>query len=197
MMRSRLNRQRRVNGAGGRSSKTKYRMPESQRPDRTVARSTKRLPRGSTRSRWGTVCPGSASTGRRIGPPRNAGGAGTRARLGSTSSRCVREWKAQQKILWTEVRKETVRWKDRWKIRDLLADERCRRAVLGFLTSSDVGRRVPAEEVDTVSEVSEAEVPEWEEGQVRGRGRRSRAPGGVHHYSCPRLTSWRPRKSSS
>jgi len=61
------------------------------------------------------------------------------------------------------VRKETVRWKDRWKIRDLLADERCRRAVLGFLTSSDVGRRVPAEEVDTVSEVSEAEVREWEE----------------------------------
>ena len=35
------------------------------------------------------------------------------------------EWKAQQKILWVEVKKETRRWEDRWKIQDLLADERC------------------------------------------------------------------------
>jgi len=68
------------------------------------------------------------------------------------------EWKPQQKILWAEVRKETGRWKDRWKIRDLLADERCSQAVLDFLSSTDVGRRVPAEEEDAVSEVSEAEL---------------------------------------
>jgi len=74
------------------------------------------------------------------------------------------EWKAQQKILWVEVRKETGRWKDRWRIRDLLADERCSRAVLDFLTSTDVGRRVPAAE-DTVSELSEQELREWEEEQ--------------------------------
>jgi len=71
------------------------------------------------------------------------------------------EWKAQQKILWAEVRKDTGRGKDRWKIRDLLADERCGRAVLDFLASTDVGRRVPAEEGDAVSEVSEVEVREW------------------------------------
>jgi len=72
------------------------------------------------------------------------------------------EWKAQQKILCVEVRKETENWKSRWKIRDLLADGRCSRAVLDFLSATDVGRRVPAEE-DTVSEVSEAELREWEE----------------------------------
>jgi len=55
------------------------------------------------------------------------------------------EWKAQQKILWAEVRKETVRWKDGWKIWDFLADERCGQAVLDFLSTTDVGRRVPAE----------------------------------------------------
>jgi len=49
------------------------------------------------------------------------------------------------------VRKETGRWKSGWRIRDLLADERCSRAVLDFLTSTDVGRRVPTEEEDTVS----------------------------------------------
>jgi hypothetical protein len=72
------------------------------------------------------------------------------------------EWKPQQKDLWAEVKKETGRWKDRWKVRDLLADERCGRAVLGFLSTTDVGRRVPAEEEeDAVSAVSEQEVREW------------------------------------
>ena len=96
------------------------------------------------------------------------------------------EWKAQQKILWAEVRKQTGRWKDRWKIRDLLADGRCSRAVLEFLASTDVGRRVPAEEEGAVSEVSEEELREWEE----GRRPVSWAPpgGGGIHYSCPRLT---------
>ena len=36
--------------------------------------------------------------------------------------------------------------------------------MLDFLSSTDVGRRVPAEE-DAASEVSEAELWEWEEGQ--------------------------------
>jgi hypothetical protein len=35
------------------------------------------------------------------------------------------EWKGQQKILWAEVRKETGRGKDRFKIRDLFVDEGC------------------------------------------------------------------------
>jgi len=88
--------------------------------------------RGSTRPRQGTAYPDSTSTGRRTGIPRNVGGAGTRPRPG--------------------------RWKDRWKIRELLADERCSQAVLDFLSSTDVGRRVPAEEEDTRSEVSEGEL---------------------------------------
>jgi len=66
------------------------------------------------------------------------------------------------------VRKKTGRWKDRWKIRDLLADERCSRAVLEFLASTDVGRRVPAKENDAVSAVSEMEVREWLEEQGAG-----------------------------
>ena len=74
------------------------------------------------------------------------------------------EWKAQQKSARAEARKETGRRKDRRKIRDLLADERCGRAGLDFLTSRDVGRWVLATEEDTVSEVSEAELREWELG---------------------------------
>jgi len=65
---------------------------------------------------------------------------------------------------------ETKRWKSRWKVRDLLADGRCSQAVLDFLTSTDVGRRVPAEE-EAVSAVSEAELRDREQGQGRGAGR--------------------------
>ena len=77
--------------------------------------------------------------------------------------------------MWAEVKKETGRWKNRWKIRDLLADGRCSRVVLDFLVSTDVGRRVLAEpEDDAVSAVSELEVREWLEEQ--GAGAEEREP---------------------
>ena len=76
------------------------------------------------------------------------------------------EWKAQQKILWAEVRKETGRWKSRWKIRDL-DDERCSQAVLDFLTATDVARRVLASE-DAGSEASEWELRERQEREEEG-----------------------------
>jgi hypothetical protein len=74
------------------------------------------------------------------------------------------EWRGQQRTLWAEVRKETGKGKNRWKVRDLLADERCRRAVLDFLATTDVGRRVPAPvEEDVQSEASEWELRERRE----------------------------------
>ena len=88
---------------------------------------------------------------------------------------------APQKILWAEAKEESGRWKDQWKIWDLLADERCGRTVLDFLSSTDVRRLVPAEEEDAVSPVSELGVREWlEEAGAgsggRGAGRRGEPP---------------------
>jgi hypothetical protein len=77
---------------------------------------------------------------------------------------CV-EWRGQQKTLWVEVRKETGRGKSRWKVRDLMADERCSRAVLDFLTTTDVGRRVPA----PAEEGARSEASEWELRERRER----------------------------
>jgi hypothetical protein len=66
--------------------------------------------------------------------------------------------------LCAEVRKEAWRWESRWKIRALLPDERCNKAVLDFLSTTDVGRRVPSPaEEDAQSEVSEWEHREWRE----------------------------------
>jgi hypothetical protein len=75
------------------------------------------------------------------------------------------KWKGQQKVLWTEIKKETGRWKSRWKVRDLPADERHSRAVLDFLSTTDVGRLVPA----PVEEDAQSETLEW---QFRERSER-------------------------
>jgi hypothetical protein len=56
-----------------------------------------------------------------------------------------------------------------------LADERCSRAVLDFLSTTDVGRRVPApDEEDAQSEASEWELRERRE---REEERRAEAEG--------------------
>ena len=68
------------------------------------------------------------------------------------------------------MKKETGKWKDRWKERDLLAEWRCSRAVLDFIATMDVGKRVAREEDDAVCAVSELEVREWQEEGGRGRG---------------------------
>jgi len=50
------------------------------------------------------------------------------------------QWKSQQKALWAVAREETGRGKDQFKISELFADERCSKAILGFLATTEVGR---------------------------------------------------------
>ena len=45
-------------------------------------------------------------------------------------------WKDQQAQLWARVKKETKKGKQKWRVRDLLADERCSPAVLDFLRTT-------------------------------------------------------------
>ena len=87
---------------------------------------------------------------------------------------CV-EWMDQQRTLWAEARKETGRWKSRWKVRDLLAHERCSRAVLDFLSTKDVGRWVPA----PAEEDAQSKASEWELRGRRGREEERRAEDGA------------------
>jgi hypothetical protein len=61
--------------------------------------------------------------------------------------------KAQQKILWVEVRKETGRGGTK---SETLTDARCSQLVMDFLSTTDVRRLIPvAAEDDARSEVSE------------------------------------------
>ena len=75
---------------------------------------------------------------------------------------CYR-WKVQQAVLWARVKEATKKAKRKWRVGDLLEDERCSPAVLDFLRSTHVGRAVsPVEKNwdggDEEEEVVEASV---------------------------------------
>jgi len=152
--------------AGGRTSKKKYQLPKCQRPDGTVAGSTKRLASRFYQLKTGHCLTGQYLNWTKSRPTPQCWWCRYRTQTRDHLFKECPEWKSQQKILWAEVKKETGKWKDRWRVRDLLADRRCSRAVLDFLSTTDVGRRVSGVEVDdAVSAVSELEVPEWMEEQ--------------------------------
>jgi len=150
--------------SGKRISVKKYRMPRTQQPDKTVAGSNKRVA-----ARFYQIKTGHCLTGEYLEWTKS------RASAQCWWCRCKKQtrehvfkncgrWKEQQKVLWKEVWKETERGKRRFAIRDLLADDRCSKAVLDFLSTTEVGRLVPppAEE-DVQSEASEWELRERRE----------------------------------
>ena len=147
-----------------RTGNRKYRPREKLKPDPTVAKANKRLA-----SRFYQMKTGHCLTGQYL--------AWTTRRPDATCWWCqysiqTREhlfkncpqWRCQQKTLWTTVLKETkklpgpTRDRDRTKIAELLADERCNQAVLQFLATTDVGRTsgppVAEDEEDAASEAS-------------------------------------------
>jgi len=136
----------------------KYKMPKSQRPDGTVAGSTKRLASSFYQLKTGHCLTGeylhwtkSRSTPQcwRCRCPKQ-----TRNHL---LKRCSR-WKKEQKDLWEEVWKETGKGRKWWKVHELFAERRCSQVLLDFLSSTDIGKIVPAEEGDD----AESEASEWE-----------------------------------
>jgi len=71
----------------------------------------------------------------------------------------------QQAAMWARVKEATKKGKQKWRVGDLLADERCSPAVLDFLRSAHVGRAAPPveENWDSEDEAEEAEVARREE----------------------------------
>ena len=84
------------------------------------------------------------------------------------------KWKDQQTVLWARVKEATKRAKRKWRVGDLLADERCSPAVLDFLRSTYVGRAAPPVEESCDGEDGEGEVvvAGGGGGRWRRRGRR-------------------------
>jgi len=146
------------------------------RQNKVVARAPKRLA-----ERFHQVRTGHCRTGQYMEWTKNAGTAKCGWCQYKTQSRNHlfknrKQWKMQQKILWAEVRKATGRGKNRFTIRDLLADERCTRSVMDFLGTTKVGRRAgpravpPKPGEDRVGEGPREDEGGWEE-SAEGEGR--------------------------
>ena len=108
------------------------------------------------------------------------------------------EWREQQRTLWREVRRKTGRWKSRGKVLDVLTDERCSKAVQAFLSTTDVGRRIPA----PAEEDARSEASEWElgsSGSEKRRGKQSLRSWALRSRNpcfSPHPPSWHPQKRS-
>jgi len=61
-------------------------------------------------------------------------------------------WKDRQAETWARVKEATKRGKQKWRVGDLLVDERCRPAVLDFLRSTYVWQAAPPVEENWDSE---------------------------------------------
>ena len=135
-------------------------MPESHKPDGTVAGSSKRLA-----SRYYQLKVGHCRTGEylhraKVRPTAQCWWCQCPSQTRDHLFKVCPEWKVQQKILWAEVKQEG-RWKSRWKSRDLLADGRCGQTMLVFFSTANVGRLAAfLEEADGASEASEWELRE-------------------------------------
>jgi len=66
--------------------------------------------------------------------------------------------------MWARVKEVSKKGKQKWRVGDLLADERCSPAVLDFLRSTHVGRAAPPveENWDSEDEAEELEADEVE-----------------------------------
>jgi len=125
-----------------RIKKKKYKLPEKMRQNTAVARGPKRLA-----ERFHQLRTGHCRTGQYLKWTKNANTAACgwcqyKIQTRNHLFKECKQWKMQQKTLWAEVRRKTGKGKNRFRIRDLLADERCTRPVLDFLHTTGVGSMV-------------------------------------------------------
>jgi len=159
--------------AGGRATTKKYKMPKGQRPDSTVAGSTKRLA-----LRFYQLKTGYCHTGEYLhwttfrSTPQCWWCLHPRQRREHLLKGC-QKWRKQQRVLWKEVWKETGKGRGRLKAHELFAEPGASQEILDFLATMDVGKTVPAVEVEADeeagSEVSEGELRERAEQEEERR----------------------------
>jgi ribonuclease HI len=149
----------------GRTSRKKYKMSNSQRPDDTVAGSTKRLAARFYQLKTGHALTGVYLHWTKARPTPQCWWCPYPRQTREHLLKGCPKWRKQQKVLWKEVWKETGGGRFRWKAHELFAEPRASQAVLNFLSSTDVGKTVLAveEEADAGSEVSEWELRKRQE----------------------------------
>jgi hypothetical protein len=128
--------------AEGRITTRKYRLPAAQRVEKIVAGSPKRVAARYYQLKTGHCLTGQYLKWTKSRVSAKCGWCSCQVQTREHLFKNCRRWRKQQKTLWGEVRRDTGRGKNRFKIRDLFADERCTRAILSFLRATKVGRKV-------------------------------------------------------
>ena len=90
---------------------------------------------------------------------------GTHQTKDHLSKHCFK-WKVQQAAMWARVKEAAKKGKQKWRVGDLLADERCSPAVLDFLRSTHGEHGPPVEENWDSEDGMEAEADEAEADEV-------------------------------
>jgi len=129
---------------GDRREAKSLRLGAEQQPDRTVAGSSKRLASGIYQLKTGQCLTGQYLNWTRSWASAQSWWWPYRTQTREHVFELCPEWKAQQKILWAEVQRETGRGESRFTIREVLGDTRCNQSSLPFRSTTDVGRLVPA-----------------------------------------------------
>jgi hypothetical protein len=120
----------------------KYRAPGKQQPSGLLKRGSKRLAGRFHQLKTGHCLTGQYLKWARKRVTAKCGWCPCKVQTREHLFKNCPRWKPQQKILWAEVRKGTGRGKNRFKIRDLFADEWCTQPILEFLRTTEVGRRI-------------------------------------------------------
>jgi len=120
----------------------KYQMPNTMHQNSMVAQTSKRLAGRFHQLKTGHCCTGQYLKWTKNSDTAECGWCRYKSQTREHLFKNCDKWKMQQKILWAEVRKKTGRGKDRFRMRDLFADERCTGAILAFLRTTEVGTRV-------------------------------------------------------
>jgi hypothetical protein len=100
---------------GGATSK-KHMMPREKRPDKTVAESSKTHTSRFYQLKTGHCLSGQYLNWTKSGPTAQCWWCPCRTQTLEHCLKVCQVWREQHKTLWAEVRKETGRWKRRWKI---------------------------------------------------------------------------------
>jgi len=128
--------------SGKRAKKKKYKLSGKMRQNETVARGPKRLAERFHQLRTGHCHTGQFMEWTKNPDTAECGWCQYKTQTRNHLFKNCKQWKTQQKALWTEVREATGRGKNRFTIRDPLADKRCTHSVMGFLRTTRGGPRV-------------------------------------------------------
>jgi len=132
-----------------RTSNSKYRPSEKQKPNATVAQANKKLAaRGFYQLKTGHCLTGQYLQWTTRRPDAKCWWRNYKSQTREHLFKICPQWKSQQKALLAVAREETGRGKDRFKISELFADESYSKAILDFLATAEVGRAAGPPVVD-------------------------------------------------